>query len=134
MGFLTSAPTQSPIMTMTTPADSVAFTFPLAIIRWVFTTAVTSTWSLAMSQSSSVAGSTAPWPLLGTTASVFAPVVASTVYFPTGGLGAVDFPIYQWVFGAVLTSISGGHVELIVGKANEPWVVQKPFMLTTVQI
>lgn len=124
MGVLTSTPTGSPVIVLTTVGDSVAFPFPLQTVRWVLTTAVTSTWSLAIVQSTAVepTGTTFGWPIVGTsTASI-------TLGGSTSGSalanGYVDYPINNWVYGAVLSSISGGHVEFIKGAPGIEWVLK----------
>lgn len=124
MGVLTSAPVGSPVIVLTTAADSIAFPFPLQTIRWVLTSAVTSTWALQISQSTAVepTGTTGGWPLLGTsTASV---TLGGSTAAGAYAEGYVDYPINNWVYGAVLNTISGGHVEFIKGAPGVEWVVK----------
>jgi hypothetical protein len=126
-----SAPTVSPIITMSTVADSIPYTLPVAIIRWHLTTAATSTWALHMLQSTvltvpgTTAVSTKGWPLIG--GSTEGPTYLGGSTLAGGWEGCyIDFTINNWVNGVVLTTISGGHVSVIKAPPGLEWVRNKP--------
>jgi hypothetical protein len=118
-------------MQMSTIADSVAFVFPLQSIRWYLTSAASSTWNLQILQSTAVepTGTTFGWPLIGTSTAPYQ-LLVSTVDGQSCP-GFVDFTVNQWVFGAVLTNMSGGFVTLTKAPPGCDWVVKRPYMLTT---
>src|SRR5258706_206438 len=127
------ARTMSPTITMSTQADAISYVLPIECIRWHLTTGASSTWALHMTQSTATAASTAGWPWIGSTGPVFLGGTPSTALFtaPTGN-GYLDFTINNWCFGAVLSTISGGFVEIIKGAPGRDWVINKPPIVTTV--
>jgi hypothetical protein len=131
MGVLTSVPSAAPIMQMSTIADSVPFVFPLQSVTWYLTSAASSTWALQLLQSTAVepTGTTFQWPIIGTSTAPYQ-LLVSTV---DGQLapGFITFTINQWVFGAALTTMTGGFITLTKAPPGLDWVIKRPYLLTT---
>ena len=127
MAIPSSAATVSPIIFMSTAADALEYTLPVSTIRWHMTTAATSTWTLAVTQSTVAqpSGTTVGWPLIGTTTqSLF--ISGSTAIVNTQMNGIIDFPINNWLYGIVLVTISGGFIEVIKPPPACDWAIKKP--------
>ena len=116
--------TKSPIIVIVSTTDPITVTLPVEIIRWHLTTAVTTTWALQVTQSTSLAGSTVGWPLIGTTTQSVG-VVGSTAA-AAQGVSFIDYWIHAWVFGVVPTVMSGGFLSVIKGSQSEEWVRARP--------
>lgn len=127
MPIPSSTPTASNVIFMSTVADALEYSIPVGIIRWHMTTAASSTWTLQITQSTVAqpTGSTIGWPIIGTTTqSLF--ISGSTGIVNTQMWGAIDFPINNWLYGAVLNVISGGFIEIIKAPPGLEWVRNKP--------
>lgn len=108
-------PSQSPIIQFSTAADGYYHVFYCQTIRWNLTTAATSTWALAVCQSSAVAGSTYAWPVIGSsTASLFLGGSTAALVSP----GIIEFRIDNYLWGITVPTISGGTLHVI--KGNPP--------------
>jgi hypothetical protein len=118
----------SRIISMSTVADSIANILPVDHISWHLTTGATSTWALHITQSSAVAASTIAFPLVGATtqAHYLGGSTAAVTYAPV-----VTFPIQNWVFGLVISTMTGGSITVHLGPPGADWVIRRPYMPST---
>ena len=112
MAIPSTYPGLSPVISISTAADGYFHVFYCQSIFWHLTTGATSTWALAVLQSSAVAGSTVAWPLIGTsTQSVFLGGSTAALIGP----GPICYPINNFVYGITVPTISGGLVQIVKG-------------------
>jgi hypothetical protein len=126
MPIPSSTPTASQVIYMSTVADALEYTIPVSVIRWHLTTAVTSTWGLQVLQSTVVqpTGSTVGWPIIGvSTATAF---LGGSTGAGAATIGSVDYRIDNWLYGIVLTTRSGGFIEIFKAPPGLEWVRNKP--------
>jgi hypothetical protein len=103
---------KSNIITMSTILDSIDVPFYLKRIFWNVTTAITSTWSLHVTQSTNVTGTTYAWPLIGTSAVAVYPGCGHT----TQGYAALaPFEFECVVYGLTLATMTTGSITIVKG-------------------
>lgn len=116
MPLPSSAPTQSPVIQLSTVADSIPYPFWCQGIRWILTTDATSTWALAITQTTGCQPNTSTyaWPLVGS--STQAVYLGGSTAAVAGGT-VVYFPVNNYVLGLAVPTITGGCIQVLKGVA-----------------